>query len=248
MREFSNGGRAYVTQPPVNLGGFSVISLAFDDGYESVFTVAYPLLEKYNFRGTACIITDKVGTKGRITQDQIEALVMHGWEIGSHTVSHPYLPIIALWDKVFGTSYLDMELGKAQDILDAEGFCIPFGYTTNFITSKIADYYKYARGANTGVNDLTNLHPFDLKTFIVHNWNSLKTLKSWAAKAKNDKAWVIFTFHDFNSFTPYFSGCKGELFRKLIAHVAGLGIRVETVKNVVEGCNPNHAKPKMWRP
>lgn len=65
------------------------IVLTFDDGGESFFTIVAPLLEKYGFKGHFFVVTDKIGEKGFLNENQITNLVKRGHEIGSHSVSHP---------------------------------------------------------------------------------------------------------------------------------------------------------------
>ncbi|MEI6532406.1 MAG: polysaccharide deacetylase family protein [Candidatus Roizmanbacteria bacterium] len=63
--------------------------LTFDDGYEDFYTVAFPLLKKYNMKSTLYVIVNYVGKKGFLTWSQIIKLRDSGIvEIGSHTMNH----------------------------------------------------------------------------------------------------------------------------------------------------------------
>jgi len=64
------------------------IILTFDDGGETVFTTALPILQKYGFTGSAYIVYNYVGISAHMNADQIRALYAAGWEIGSHSISH----------------------------------------------------------------------------------------------------------------------------------------------------------------
>jgi peptidoglycan/xylan/chitin deacetylase (PgdA/CDA1 family) len=64
------------------------IILTFDDGSESIFTNALPIMQKYNFTGTAYIVYNYVGIQNYMNPDQIRELYASGWEIGSHSLSH----------------------------------------------------------------------------------------------------------------------------------------------------------------
>jgi peptidoglycan/xylan/chitin deacetylase (PgdA/CDA1 family) len=64
------------------------IILTFDDGSDSVFTTAMPIMQKYGFTGTAFIVYNYIGAGLYMTGDQIKALHESGWEIGSHSLSH----------------------------------------------------------------------------------------------------------------------------------------------------------------
>lgn len=71
-----------------NLPKSSVI-FTFDDGGESFFTLAAPILEKYDFKGTFFITTGFIGSKGFLNADQIKDLESRGHIIGTHSHSHP---------------------------------------------------------------------------------------------------------------------------------------------------------------
>jgi peptidoglycan/xylan/chitin deacetylase (PgdA/CDA1 family) len=71
------------------------IILTFDDGSETVFNNALPILQKYNFTGTAYIVFNYVGISAYMNADQIRGLSAAGWEIGSHSISHVDLTVRA---------------------------------------------------------------------------------------------------------------------------------------------------------
>jgi len=71
----------------------------FDDGYESTFLDAYPVMEKMGLTGIVALVTGVVGkftNLGRkrpthfMTEEQLKTLVDAGWEIASHSVTHPF--------------------------------------------------------------------------------------------------------------------------------------------------------------
>jgi peptidoglycan/xylan/chitin deacetylase (PgdA/CDA1 family) len=64
------------------------IILTFDDGSETVYTTALPILQKYGFTGTAFIVYNYISAGLYMDVDQIRALHDSGWEIGSHSLSH----------------------------------------------------------------------------------------------------------------------------------------------------------------
>ena len=67
------------------------IMLTFDDGYKDNFAKAFPLLQKYGFKGDFAIITGLVGTNEYMSWGDIETISKAGMGISSHTVNHCYL-------------------------------------------------------------------------------------------------------------------------------------------------------------
>ncbi len=68
------------------------VMITIDDGYRSVYEIAYPLLLKYGFTATLFIYTDFIGaTSSALTWEMLKEMVSKGFDVGSHTVSHSNL-------------------------------------------------------------------------------------------------------------------------------------------------------------
>ncbi|MGQ9778352.1 MAG: polysaccharide deacetylase family protein [Bacillota bacterium] len=68
------------------------VLFTFDDGWESVYTNARPILAAYGYTATVFMVTGRLGRPGYLTAAQLRRLAAEGWEIGAHTVTHPHLP------------------------------------------------------------------------------------------------------------------------------------------------------------
>jgi peptidoglycan/xylan/chitin deacetylase (PgdA/CDA1 family) len=99
-----------VLRPP----GAKTLAITFDDAYRSVIDLAFPILSRVGFSATVFAPTDFVGSEEpmawpgidhwRKTEhaeelvpmswQELERLAQAGWEIGSHTRSHPRLPTL----------------------------------------------------------------------------------------------------------------------------------------------------------
>ncbi|WP_372629897.1 polysaccharide deacetylase family protein [Cohnella sp.] len=96
----------------------NAVLLTFDDGYESLYSQAYPLLKKYGAPASAFLIVGKVGErKGafpKATWEQVKEMRQGGIEFFSHTFdSHSYVPTApgsnALKPKLAWNMYLKKE-------------------------------------------------------------------------------------------------------------------------------------------
>ena len=96
-----------VTAPP----GPKTVAVTFDDGFCSVVEHAFPILARYHLPATIFVVTDLVGGAGPLMWSgidhwldspyrselapvswlQLRQLAAAGWEIGSHTCTHPRL-------------------------------------------------------------------------------------------------------------------------------------------------------------
>jgi len=134
------------------------VVISFDDGYETVVENAFPIMQKFGFTGILYIVGNYVGAQGYMSVDQLTMLVGSGWEIGSHSMSHPKL-----------SSHHDLvnfEAGHSKGLLASEigtiveTFAYPYGDTDSFVDEKVAEYgYLAAVGLGTQyVHSLTSLY------------------------------------------------------------------------------------------
>lgn len=66
--------------------------ITMDDGWEGVYSYAYPVLKEYGFPFTIYVYKKYVNIGGRsLSWAQIKEMMQHGCEVGSHSVSHESL-------------------------------------------------------------------------------------------------------------------------------------------------------------
>ena len=149
------------------------IILTFDDGSETIYTNALPIMQKYNFTGTVYLVYNYVGTRNYMNPDQIRGLYASGWEIGSHSLSHTDL-----------TERSDRQMDeivesrrKLQSLLGVPvlSFSYPFGaYDENSVY--YAHYAGYIAALGLGNESLQgNKNLFYLYRQVVKGSDDLKT-------------------------------------------------------------------------
>ena len=110
--------------PPQSGLDKAVVSLTFDDGWETHDTQALPILASARMGGTFFIITGAVGTPEYVTQDELQGMKAGG-ELAAHTVTHPHLPQLALEDSK--REFEDAAKTLASWGIDEHGFAYPYG-------------------------------------------------------------------------------------------------------------------------
>jgi len=65
--------------------------LTFDDGCETDFLAAGPLLKEIGFGATFYVVAGFIGRQGYMSASQLRELWKMGFEIGCHSMTHPYL-------------------------------------------------------------------------------------------------------------------------------------------------------------
>lgn len=170
----------------------SMISFTFDDGYESTYTKAFPILKKYGFVATVYVVTNDIGKPGYMTKEQLQELGRNGWWIGSETLSHPHLTELTPQESW-------QELEQSKKILESWGFEVvdfatPFGDYDDRIMAQIQELYLTHRTTSPGLNTKP-IDRYQLKALEVRYDTPVEEVFNWILRAKEEKAWLIIGFH-----------------------------------------------------
>ncbi len=120
------------------------IIITFDDGYESVYHHALPVMKAYGFKGVVFIPAGYIGRDNdwdvqfgnkrfkHLSLSQLKVLVDDGFEIGSHGISHrPFTALDEerLYQELSESKYILHEITETPVIT----ICYPFGRFNNRI-------------------------------------------------------------------------------------------------------------------
>jgi peptidoglycan/xylan/chitin deacetylase (PgdA/CDA1 family) len=170
------------------------VILTFDDGCESLYYNAFPILKKYGIKAVIYLVSNSIGARNVVwplnenldplnilTKEQILEMTNYGIEIGSHLCHHVHLPQLSLAEireeLVLSKEILESELGK-----EIYSVAYPFGSYNSEIL-QIAEQSGYQFGVTTkSGNNLTanNLELFRISVkgySLRHYWYFYKTLQ-----------------------------------------------------------------------
>ena len=153
------------------------VMISIDDGYRSVYNVAYPILKKYGFGATLFVYIDYVGVSSKaLTWDHLRELKRDGFYIGSHSVAHSDLS--KQKNNENGKAYLarlKREVFRSKEIIDKKLnqdtliFSYPFGRRNQTVVSLSRQAgYKIAVTVDRGGN------PFFADPFLIKRDQILK--------------------------------------------------------------------------
>jgi len=146
------------------------VVIAIDDGWKSLYTIAYPILKKYNFPATLFVYTDFIGGKKALTWNQIKELADYGFDIQCHTKTHRYLTRIndgESFNHFFKS--VEEELIRPKKLLrkklnrDCNCLAYPYGQTSSLVAAMLKKHgYRAAFTVTRGGN------PFYLNNYNIN--------------------------------------------------------------------------------
>ncbi len=160
-----NGGPGLPSKPLV---------VSFDDGYLSHTVTARPILHAAGWPGVLNLEGKNIG-KGGLTTTQVEGLIAAGWEIDSHTLTHPDLTLID--DASLKTELVDSrKLLQQKFSIPVNFFCYPAGKNDARVRAAVeAAGYKGATTVDSGVASKSD-NPYELPRIRVNGTDSPQTV------------------------------------------------------------------------
>ncbi len=192
------------------------IVITFDDGAESIYLNAYPIMKQYGIKGTVFINTAYIGTPWYMTLAELQELHNAGWTIASHANEHIDLTTLSRTAKVSevqtaitwlnnngfsdGAYYFASPYGAYNDellgVLRELGVLIHRTINEGYITNPPADLLQLP---DKEINGITGYHTLDQAKSIVDgaisaNTTAMILLHEIVASNPNDWQWTISNF------------------------------------------------------
>ena len=213
-----------VTNPAPNAGTSSplpftitrhgLVSINFDDGYQSMFDHGLPILDAAGLKSTQYIITQKVGTDSYVTLDEVMQMYNNGHEIGVHTRTHRNLTTLS------DAEMTDEIVGARQDLISwgimPTTLAYPYGGYNLAVEAVVQGAgLRGARDSDLGYNSsglgLTFGGPLYHDTHPLELWSeaaemdmntTLSDITSEIDYAAANNLWLILLFHRVDDTDP----------------------------------------------
>ncbi len=152
------------------------VVITFDDGYVNVLRHGLEPLAQSGFKAIQFIVAERLGryndwdvplgeaAETMMDMDQIREWLASGHEIGSHTLTHPFLtqlPCASAKEEILASRK------KLEDLFGRpiEHFCYPYGDWNQSVRDLVAEAgYRTACTTDAGINT-PEVSPFELKRF-----------------------------------------------------------------------------------
>ncbi|MCA9390339.1 polysaccharide deacetylase family protein, partial [candidate division WWE3 bacterium] len=202
----------------------AMLSVTFDDGHSSDYTLAREVMDTYGYKGSLFIIPDLIGTSGRMTQSQVDTMHTLGWDISGHgDTDLTSLSLSAAEDDLINTKeYLISNGYRGGDL-----YAYPNGAHNEAIRNLTQKYFGLSRTIANFNQPITYMSPMMLHSRVVHDYDSTVTINGWIDDAVANNEWLILTFHRIVSGTPTSSiEYQQSDFQTVIDYANSVGIPV----------------------
>lgn len=169
--------------------------ITFDDGLLNTFDVAFPILDKHNIKATVFVVTGIL--TGELQQfrtmkdsfmniDQLIELHDRGWEIGSHSCTHPRFDSLTL--RGAKIQFAESKRYLDDNGFDCQSFAFPYGRHWKLEQIELAKMiYSHVRTTNEAPGCVHGIaidkfppKPIqDNEVYVVHRVDEPMSFEKW---------------------------------------------------------------------
>ncbi len=176
------------------------VTFWFDDALFSAYKVAFPVLKEKGWNAVVAVVTDYEIAKEKFSYDgetpmkmeEVLDLADHGWEISSHSRTHPHL------NSIENEQVLEREIaGSKEDLqelgLDVFSFTFPYGEQGNSLGQNIVSReYFYWRSSMEFINEIPAWRHITSMFMTIETTE--EDVVEWIAEAEQG-GWLVVCFH-----------------------------------------------------
>ncbi|HEX8763466.1 MAG TPA: polysaccharide deacetylase family protein [Candidatus Saccharimonadales bacterium] len=229
--------RRFITErlaPSGNTNG--IVTISFDDGWQSIADVAIPLLDGYGFKTTQFIISEaaKANMNEYMNMPTLRKLHRQGHEIGSHSMLHCNQAALSS-ARITSDAAESKAMLERQKLGPIKAFAYPYGIYSDQTQSIYARQYPLVRTSDQGYNDAY----FDagaITTFAVNSDTPDMLIQSWLEHARTHKLWVVLVYHHVDEKGLY--SVTASRFKEQLQLIQKSGLPVMTLSDAAARMRP----------
>jgi peptidoglycan/xylan/chitin deacetylase (PgdA/CDA1 family) len=216
-----------------------LISITFDDGWETTYTAAAPLFMRYGIHSTQYLISGVINDPAYLSLDQAKALHARGQEIACHTVNHPDLTKLNAQQLAYQLGGCQTYFGKYFGPI--KDFAAPYGHTDTKSIAAISQYYWSERNSNgdisNGISDFdvnlpTSFDPHDIIGASIRDTTTIDQIKAAVDYTVAHNGWLVLTYHQAEDDGSKFS-LNSQKLEQQLAYLSNTKVRIATVNQVM---------------
>jgi peptidoglycan/xylan/chitin deacetylase (PgdA/CDA1 family) len=247
-----------------NLYPNGVVTINFDDGWDTQYTNARPILEAAGFRANINVIAGTIGTTNYMTTDMLQQLHdedrheinCHAYTLANHNLN--FVQLLATQ----GVAALDSELAGIKQWLTDNGFlngadilALPNGAynidpaNATSVMTEAKKFFSYVRTiySHQGqyVETVPPSNPYAIRAISgISGFTggiSATAVQAYIDKVKAQAGWGILTFHRIVTTAASTNECSIADFQTIVSYLASAGVAVRTVGDVMRNLDTNLA-------
>lgn len=211
-----------------------ILSITFDDGWESVYTDAFPIMERYGIDSTQYVITNTFEKSAYMSVDQIRQMQQYGHQIASHTVSHrdlTQLPLGEMEDELINAK------NRLTDLYGATlDFASPESSYDDDVLKAARKVYRSHRNTNVDLKTIGDadlnlketFDPYNINGYSVRRTTTSEQIQAFIKAASAQNAWIVLVYHQIDDGEDYF-GVTAQTFEAHMKLIKESGIKTVTV-------------------
>lgn len=152
------------------------VMLTFDDGVESQYENAFPLLEERDMPATAAVVPDSLNREERMTIDHLREMRDAGWDISSHPEGEAFM-------ELNDSEAIRQAIESDYEYLDERGFpdgarsmFVPYHNTNEEVVEITREYHDLSSYFGGTPNAVPFTDPMHLSRVDMHDLNGFTSM------------------------------------------------------------------------
>src|SRR3989344_6797961 len=189
------------TSTPLEPFNQPIITITFDDGWESIYTNALPTLQRNGLKTTQYLISGIFDNPSYMSIKQIQSMQKAGHEVGGHTASHADLTMLD--DQQLNYELVDSQTALSKNFGAVVDFTSPYGAYNAHTLKMIGQHYRSQKNAEgdpaanelEAINIRSGFNALNIKSYSVRKTTTIDDLKKLIKAAQDHNGWLILTYH-----------------------------------------------------
>ncbi|MFH1151112.1 MAG: polysaccharide deacetylase family protein [Actinomycetota bacterium] len=215
----------------------AIVTVTFDDGYQSIYDAALPIMNAQGIKSTQFIATGNIDSDPFfMTSAELVTLASQGHELASHSVTHADLRSLT-------PEQLAAELSDSKTYLQTltggavYNFAYPFGFYDATVIAAVQQYYDAARCSDVGYITLIDFDEYLIKTQYVLNTTTPAEVQGWIDHARANRYWLVLLYHQVDDLGGEYSTTPAN-FDTEMSYLHGTGVAVLTMQDALQEIRP----------
>lgn len=244
-RETGNYQNLFQTRPadknPAAVVPFNepLLTVTFDDGWQTAYTVGLPIMQEYGVISTQYILAGEFENTVNVSEDQVKSFQKHGHEIASHTFDHPNLT--TLNDSELHKQVVDSKQELEEKFGVIKDFAPPLGAMNEKTTNLIKKNYRSQRNTDADpitigdedVNTSENFNQYNIMAFTVRSTTTIEEIERMVDYAVKANAWAVITYHQIDDSESMFA-VNEATFKAQMKMLFNKQIRIKTMGQILD--------------